>query len=92
MAAWSIKEAIAQVPGLDPRIAAASHGNFLYHNLGNGKLRRMSGADDKPIPVHLAGWSWGGPFSDFDNDGHLDLYVSSGFYTPPEGEDIGVDL
>jgi hypothetical protein len=45
-----------------------------------------------PIPVHLAGWSWGGQFCDFDNDGHLDLYVSSGFYTPPPGLDIGVDL
>ncbi len=82
----------AQIPGLDRRFAATAGGNFLYRNQGDGTLERMSGGDGKPIPVHLAGWSWGGQFCDFDNDGHLDLYVSSGFYTPPPGLDIGVDL
>ena len=82
----------AQVPGLDDRFTAVSGGNFLYRNRGDRTLARMSGADAKPVPVHLAGWSWGGQFSDFDNDGNLDLYVSSGFYTPPAGQDIGVDL
>ena len=55
-------------------------------------LERLSGADAKPLDVHRAGWSWGGQFCDFDNDGHLDLYVSSGFYTPPPGQDNGADL
>lgn len=82
----------AQIPGLDRRFAATAGGNFLYRNKGDGTLERMSGGDGMPIPVHLAGWSWGGQFCDFDNDGHLDLYVSSGFYTPPPGLDIGVDL
>ena len=81
-----------RIPGLDRRFSAISGGNFLYRNRGDGTLERVSGADDKPVPVHDAGWSWGGQFCDFDNDGHLDLYVSSGFYTPPPGEDIGVDL
>lgn len=81
-----------QIPGLDRRFSAVSGGNFLYRNRGDGSLERVSGADDKPVPVHDAGWSWGGQFCDFDNDSHLDLYVSSGFYTPPPGEDIGVDL
>ncbi len=82
----------SQVPGLDRRFSASAGGNFLYRNRGDGTLDRLSGADGKPIPVHLAGWSWGGQFCDFDNDGGLDLYVSSGFYTPPPGHDIGVDL
>ena len=82
----------AQVPGLDHRMSAVAYGNFLYRNDGDGGMKRMSGADGKPIPVHLAGWSWGGMFTDFDNDGFLDLYVSSGYYTPPPGQDNGVDL
>jgi len=82
----------AQVPGLDDRMSAVAYGNFLYRNDGDGGMKRLSGADRKPIPVHLAGWSWGGMFTDFDNDGFLDLYVSSGYYTPPPGQDNGVDL
>ena len=81
-----------QIPGLDDRMSAVAYGNFLYRNDGDGGMKRMSGADGKPIPVHLAGWSWGGMFTDFDNDGFLDLYVSSGYYTPPPGQDNGVDL
>lgn len=81
-----------QIPALDRRFSAIAGGNYLYRNRGDGTLERVSGADEKPVPVHDAGWSWGGQFCDFDNDGHLDLYVSSGFYTPPPGEDIGVDL
>ena len=82
----------AQVPGLDDRMSAVAYGNFLYRNDGDEGMKRLSGADGKPVPVHLAGWSWGGMFTDFDNDGFLDLYVSSGFYTPPPGQDNGVDL
>ena len=82
----------AQIPELDRRFAATAGGNFLHRNKGDGTLERMSGGDGMPIPVHLAGWSWGGQFCDFNNDGHLDLYVSSGFYTPPPGMDIGIDL
>ena len=81
-----------QIPGLDDRMSAVAYGNFLYKNDGQKGMKRMSGADEKPIPVHLAGWSWGGMFTDFDNDGFLDLYVSSGYYTPPPGQDNGVDL
>ena len=81
-----------QIPGLDDRMSAVAYGNFLYKNDGQKGMKRMSGADGKPIPVHLAGWSWGGMFTDFDNDGFLDLYVSSGYYTPPPGQDNGVDL
>jgi len=82
----------AQVPGLDHRMSAVAYGNFLYRNDGEEGMKRLSGADGKPVPVHLAGWSWGGMFTDFDNDGFLDLYVCSGFYTPPPGQDNGVDL
>lgn len=34
-------------------------------------------------PVEDGGWGWGGQFLDFDNDGDLDIYTLSGYYTPP---------
>ena len=34
-------------------------------------------------PVEDGGWGWGGQFLDFDNDGDLDIYALSGYYTPP---------
>jgi hypothetical protein len=43
-----------------------------------------------PVPekdkqhVSSVGWSYGGQFADFNNDGELDIYVASGFYTPPK--------
>ncbi len=50
-------------------------GNSLYENLGNGKFRDRT-ADAGPF---VAGWSWGGGFIDFDNDGREDLYTPNGF-------------
>ena len=31
-----------------------------------------------------AGWAYGAQFIDMDNDGWLDIYSASGFYTAPE--------
>ena len=43
------------------------------------------------LMVEKAGWSWGGQFLDFDNDGHLDIYALSGYYTAPKDVAIPVD-
>ena len=59
---------------------------------GDGTLERMSGGDGMPIPVHLAGWSWGGQFADLDHNGFLDLYVANGYYTAPSESATEVDL
>ncbi|MCA9215232.1 MAG: VCBS repeat-containing protein [Planctomycetales bacterium] len=82
----------AKVPGLDSRMVAGSEGNYLFRNIDGAKFQRMSGLKPPALTVANAGWSWGGQFADFDNDGFLDIYVSSGFYTPPENLSNNVDL
>ncbi len=82
----------AQVPGLDSRMIAGAEGNYLFRNLDRERFAMVSGLNAAALNVANAGWAWGGQFCDFDNDGYLDIYVSSGFYTPPEGHGKDVDL
>lgn len=42
--------------------------------------------------VEKAGWSWGGQFLDFNNDGFLDIYALSGYYSAPPEVDVQIDL
>ena len=44
------------------------------------------------MTVAKAGWSWGGQFADLNNDAYLDLYVLSGYFTPPPGFASDLDL
>ncbi|MGK0185828.1 MAG: hypothetical protein ACI9R3_001611 [Verrucomicrobiales bacterium] len=82
----------SQVSGIDRRMVAGAEGNYLFRNSGDGTFERTSGLERPAVQVANAGWSWGGQFADFDNDGFLDLYVSSGFYTPPEKVSNNIDL
>jgi hypothetical protein len=72
----------------DPRIIVAARGNFLYQNQG-GVFRLENEAD---APETKVGWAFGGQFADFNNDGWLDLYIPSGFYTAPREVATEVDL
>lgn len=72
----------------DPQILVAARGNFLYQNQG-GVFRL---ANEKDAPESKVGWAFGGQFADFNNDGWLDLYVPSGFYTAPKEAATEVDL
>lgn len=71
-----------QLDTVDPRITVSARGNFLYRN-DDGKLTQVAGTENDDQHVAIVGWSFGGQFADFDNDGNLDLYVPSGFYSPP---------
>lgn len=52
-----------------------SAGSNLYRGNSDGTFTDMTQAAG---PFSL-GWSWGGLFLDFDNDGWEDIYISSGF-------------
>ena len=48
--------------------------------------------DETTVMVEKAGWSWGSQFTDFDNDGWLDIYALSGHYTAPKAVESQVDI
>ena len=76
---------------VDERISISTKGNFLYEKV-NGKFRHVAGMEDGKQHVSKVGWSFGGQFADFDNDGKLDIYVPSGFFTAPESVAEKIDL
>ena len=76
---------------VDPRIDVSSRGNFLYRNIG-GKFEHVAGLEEGKQQVAKVGWSFGGQMADFNNDGKLDVYVPSGFFTAPESIAIPFDL
>ena len=73
---------LANFPGADERVQVSARGSFLYENQG-GTFKQVAGLDSDSQHVSKIGWSYGGQFGDFDNDGHLDIYAPSGFFTPP---------
>ncbi len=79
------------VDQLDPRIAQLANGNYLYDFNGQ-RFQLVSGTEPPKLTVARAGWAWGGQFFDANNDGFLDLYVASGYYTVPAPYETKVDL
>ena len=82
---------VDQVEGADPRFKVAAHGNFLFQNNG-GVFEQVAGDEKGMQHVARVGWSYGGQFADFDNDGQLDLYVPSGCYSAPKEVKTKIDL
>ena len=78
-------------PGLEKRMYEGVSGNKLLRNRGD-KFELVSGHKPPALTVAKTGWSWGGQFADFDNDTFLDLFVSNGYYSPPDDGATEVDL
>jgi hypothetical protein len=81
-----------QIPGLDHMFVECAQGNWLYHQRANGTFEQVAGLKPPAMTVMNAEWSWGGLFTDFDNDTFLDLYVLSGYYTAPKELSSDLDL
>ncbi len=82
----------AAVPGLGHQFVESAQGNWLYRHGADGRFTQVAGLEAPAMTVMKAGWSWGGKFADFDNDGWLDLYVLSGYFTAPPGLTSELDL
>lgn len=80
-----------KLDSVDPRLRGAAAGCFLFVN-EDGQLTQSAGSGDDEYHVNQVGWSYGGQWSDFDNDGKLDIYVPTGFYSAPNEIATQVDL
>ncbi len=76
---------------VDPRIRVSARGSYLFENV-DGRFEQVAGLEDGMQHVSKVGWSFGGQFADFNNDGKLDIYAPSGFYSAPKPIDGEVDL
>jgi tetratricopeptide (TPR) repeat protein len=61
-----------------------ARGNSLFRNLGDGRFEDVTIAQG----VAEGGWAWGAIFTDFQNDGLLDLFVPNGMATNALEEDL----
>ncbi len=61
-----------------------ARGNALYRNEGDGKFKNIG----QQTGVAMGRWSWSADFWDFDHDGYSDLYVTNGYISAPDRNDI----
>ena len=85
------KRILQKLPQADQRLVHSATGNFLFRN-DQGRFSQVAGDDKAGGSIAAVGWSFGGQFADFNNNGWLDLYVPSGFYTAPQQCRAEVDL
>lgn len=79
-----------RLEGLDARTPYAAQGSLLFRQT-NGQFEQVAGLDSNDVQVAKVGWSYGGIFCDINNDGRLDIYSASGYYTPPPELDSHAD-
>ena len=61
-----------------------ARGNALYRNQGDGKFKNIA----QQAGVAMGRWSWSADLWDFDHDGYSDLYVTNGYISAPDRNDL----
>ena len=61
-----------------------ARGNTLFRNAGDGTFRDVSWE----ARITMGRWAWGSIFTDFNNDGRLDMVVPNGFLTNTDSKDL----
>ncbi len=61
-----------------------ARGNALYRNQGDGKFQNIG----QQAGAAMGRWSWSADFWDFDHDGYSDLYVTNGYISAVDRNDI----
>jgi tetratricopeptide (TPR) repeat protein len=70
--------------GIRDQYQRHARGNALYHNRGDGTFQNIGDS----AAVEMGRWSWSSDFWDWDHDGHNDLYVSNGYLTGPQNDEL----
>jgi hypothetical protein len=81
----------SQLTNLSPQVSQMARGNSLFRQTRSG-FDRVSGLEPPALLVERVGWSWGSQFVDVNNDGALDLYALSGFYSAPPEVAVPLDI
>jgi Flp pilus assembly protein TadD/peroxiredoxin len=61
-----------------------AQGNALYQNQGDDTFKNIG----LQTGVAMGRWSWSSDFWDFDHDGYPDLYVTNGYVSAPNRNDL----
>lgn len=61
-----------------------ARGNALYRNRGGGLFENAGNS----ASVEMGRWSWSSDFWDWDHDGYSDLYVTNGYLTSPQSDEL----
>jgi len=61
-----------------------ARGNALYRNRGDGAFENQGSS----AGVEMGRWSWASDSWDWDHDGYSDLYVTNGYLTSPQSDEL----
>jgi hypothetical protein len=67
---------------------AMASGNHLLRNRGDGTFETVTAQ----AGANPHGWFWGASFSDFDNDGWLDVYAANGWVYNDRGTELELEF